>query len=119
MRRAGRFQPRRQPRLVTADYHSSVATDNNVSVLLGNGNGTFQFGTTFSRRMARRSRPRAVAVADLIGRQSRPGYHQLYRQHDLGVAWQRRRDFQTAVTYAVGFKPLFMAVGPFNDRPAS
>ena len=44
--------------LVTADY-----SDNTASVLLGNGNGTFQAKQSFGTG----STPRSVAVADFNG----------------------------------------------------
>ena len=47
-----------KPDLVVANYGT-----NTVSVLLGNGNGTFQAQTTF----ATDSRPRSVTVADVNG----------------------------------------------------
>jgi hypothetical protein len=93
----------------------AVANDGSstVSVLLGNGDGTFQTTTNF----ATGSHPHSVAVGDFNG-DGKP---------DLAVADLRSKNvsvlvgngdgtFQTAQSFAVGSDPFSVAVGDFDGR---
>jgi len=82
-----------------------------VSILLGNGNGSFRAAVNYTTGTS----PRAVAVADLNGD----------RKLDLVVANQNSNDvsvllgngdgtFQDQVRYGVGTTPLSVASGDFN-----
>jgi hypothetical protein len=94
-----------------ADLVISNAVGGNVSVLLGNGNGTFQGAADY----AAGSGPFAVTVGDFNGD----------GRVDLAVANQGNASvsvllgngngtFQSAVNYSVGNAPSFVAVGDFN-----
>jgi len=97
--------------LVVADYGPSDISSDNVSVLLGNGNGTFQTAVNY----AAGANPNYVAVGDFNGD----------GKSDLAVADANSNTvsillgngdgtFQTAVNYAVGSWPSSVAVGDFN-----
>jgi len=90
---------------------------NNVSVLLGNGNGTFQAAVSYTTASGQRllPHPRFVKVVDL----------NLDGKLDLAVANEDTNDisillgngngtFQTAVNYATDSGPSSIAVGDFN-----
>jgi hypothetical protein len=102
----GDFNGDGQPDMVTAN-----ASDGTVSVLLGNGDGTFQTQKTF----AVGTRPRGVAVGDFNG------------DGKLDLAVTNANDntvsvllgngdgtFQPQTPYAVGSSPGAIAVGDFN-----
>jgi len=102
----GDFNADGRPDLAVANQNS-----NNVSILLGNANGTFQAAVNY----AAGSTPSSVAVGDF----NADG------QPDLAVANNSSNNvsillgnangtFQGAVNYAVGFNPWSVAVGDFN-----
>ncbi len=92
--------------LVTANYNSST-----ISVMLGNGNGTFQSPVTYTVG----SSPIAVAIGDLNG----DGMLDIavanygYQYHQRPVR-QRQRHFPDPVTYAVGTEPRGIAIANLN-----
>ena len=92
--------------LVTANYGS-----NNVSVLLGNGDGTFQSAVNYAV-----SYPYSVAVGDFNG----DGKLDLVTANYYGsntvsvLLGNGDGTFQSAVNYAVGSAPSSVAVGDFN-----
>ena len=105
--------------LVVANYDSSDATDNTVSVLLSNGDGTFQPQTTPSVTDANGKGigPGNVAVGDfrndgnldLVTTNFGDGTVSVLLGNGDGT-------FQNAVTYAVGYKPVTVAVGDFRNN---
>jgi hypothetical protein len=89
----------------------AVSTNTAVSILLGNGDGTFQAAVNYTAG----SLPSAIAIADFNG----DGYA------DLAVANQDSNNvsillgngdgtFLPAVNYAVGTTPEYVAAGDFN-----
>jgi hypothetical protein len=87
----------------------SIGDPGDVSVALGNGDGTFQAARSF----AAGSQPRSVAVGDFnldevadLAVANRGGVSVLLGNGD--------GTFQTAQTYAAGALPEFVAVGEFN-----
>lgn len=92
---------------------SDGAAGNWVSVLLGNGDGTFQPHVDY----ADRSTPESLAVADLNG----DGFPDLVVGHNdtftnfVSVLLNKGDGtFQPHVDYATVFDPQFLAVGDFN-----
>jgi len=85
--------------------------NNNVSVLLGNGNGTFQGQQTF----AVRSGPFSLALADFDG-DDKPDLAVPNRYSDSVsvLLGNGNGTFQGQQTFAVGSKPFAVAVGDFN-----
>jgi hypothetical protein len=99
------------PDLVVADSGDYLGRSGGVSVLLGNGNGTFQPARTFAAAGA----PHSVAVGDFNG----DGVLDL--AVDNGVydtvsilLGNGDGTFQPAVTYAAGTNPDSVAVGDFD-----
>ena len=85
---------------------------NDVSVLLGNGDGTFQAQVTYAVGTVPR-RPRGGRLQRR--RPDRPGRRQLRRQRRVGAAGQRRRHLPgRRSTYAVGTGPIALVAGDFN-----
>jgi hypothetical protein len=89
----------------------AVSTNTAVSILLGNGDGTFQAAVNYTAG----SLPSAITIADFNG----DGYA------DLAIANQNSGNvsillgngdgtFQPAVNYAVGTNPEYLAAGDFN-----
>jgi hypothetical protein len=100
------------PDLVVANSYDSSGGDQGVSVLLGNGDGTFQRPCSFPAG----SHPGDVAVGDFTG----SGVLDLAVLNEgpdsslsvlLGDGYG---DFGPAVNYAVGSDPFSVAVGDFN-----
>ncbi len=102
----GDFNGDGKPDLVVANSGS-----NNVSILLGNGDGTFQYQVTYTTGTT----PYSVAVGDFNGD----------THLDLAVANDASNSvsillgngdgtFQNAVNYSVGSNPHSVAVGDFN-----
>ncbi|MCE5307753.1 MAG: FG-GAP-like repeat-containing protein [Acidobacteriales bacterium] len=94
-----------------ADLAVAKNASNNVSVLLGNGNGTFQTAVDYSTGVA----PYSVAIGDFNGD----------GKADLAVAnWNSANvsvllgngngTFQAATNYQAGTSPLSVVVGDFN-----
>jgi predicted outer membrane repeat protein len=90
---------------------SSIQTDNTVSTLLGNGNGTFQAPTSLTAGQ----HPDAVAAADVNG----DGIPDLIIANEAGnsvsvLLGNGNGTFQPAVNYPVGTHPNSVAVADLN-----
>ncbi len=104
------------PDLAVADYGDPQGNGQGVSVLLGNGDGTFQAPRTFSAG----SRPESLVVGDFSG----DGLPDLTvmdggtpQGHGAGVSvllGEGGGTFRAAVNYAAGVGPTALAVGDFN-----
>ena len=98
----------------TAALDLAVANsgDNDVSVLLGNGDGTFQPQVTY----AVGSDPDALVAGDFNGDgRTRPGRRQRRLDDDVSVLLGNGDGtFQPQVTYAVGSDPDALVAGDFN-----
>jgi len=95
--------------LVVAD--ASAGTQSMVSVLLGNGNGTFQTAVSYSTG----SRPEAVAVADFNGDGIPDLAAAAYNANEVSVLLGTGDGvFGEAVNYAVGKEPVSIATADFN-----
>jgi hypothetical protein len=86
-------------------------TSNNVSILLGNGDGTFQAAANY----AAGSQPASVAVGDFNG----DGKLDLAVANNISnnvsvLLGNGNGTFQTAVNYGAGSQPKSVAVGDFN-----
>jgi hypothetical protein len=103
----GDFNGDGHPDLVTANFNT-----NNVSILLGNGDGTFQAVVNYAVGQS----PRAVLVGDFTGD----------GESDLAVANRASNSvsvllnngngtFQAAVNYPTGNGPLSLAAADFNQ----
>src|SRR5262249_18438784 len=95
--------------LAVATAPTSPGT-NNISVLLGNGNGTFQTAVQY----AVDSYPYSVTAGDFNG-DNRPD---LAVATDIGVSLLPGigdGTFKTAVSYGAGNSPNFVASGDFNS----
>src|SRR5207244_2072158 len=97
--------------LVMADQGDDYGNGSNVSVLLGNGDGTFQAAVNY----AAGNYPWSITVGDFNGA----------GRLDLAVVNQNDNDvsvllgngdgtFQPAMNYAVGSYPHWVVVGDFN-----
>ncbi len=95
--------------LVTANYNSST-----ISVMLGNGNGTFQSPVTY----AVGSNPIAVAIGDLNGDGIPDIAVANYGSKTISVLFGNGNGtFQTpAVTYAVGTNPQGVAIANLDGK---
>ncbi len=92
--------------LVTANYNSST-----ISVLLGNGNGTFQAPVTY----AVGSNPIAVAIGDLTGNGKLDIAVANYGSNTVSVLLGNGDGtFQSPVTYTVGSNPRGVAIANLN-----
>ena len=107
----GDFNGDGKPDLVIADYTLTSSLPGTVlSVLLGEGDGTFQPAVSCSRPMGT---PRSVAVGDFNG----DGFTDLVTAVNNGVVvllGNGDGTFQPQVRYAAGTYPAFVAVGDFN-----
>jgi uncharacterized protein (UPF0548 family) len=93
--------------IVTADYGSQFAPGTTVSVLLGNGNGTFQTAQKFPVG----SFPRSVAVADLNGDHHPDIVTANFGSNSVSVLLGNGNGtFQAAQNFAVGVSPDSVAV---------
>ena len=103
---AGDFNGDGRPDLAVANYGS-----NDVSVLLGNGDGTFQPQVTY----AVGSSPVALVAGDFNG-DGRPDLAVAnYGANDVSVLLGNGDGtFQPQVTYAVGSSPTALVAGDFN-----
>jgi hypothetical protein len=97
--------------LVVAQTLNGASTNHLVTVLLGNGDGTF--GAPVSYRVG------AVPVAALVGDFDRDGKADLAVANELGstvsvLPGNGDGSFGTPVNYAVGQEPTTLAAGDFN-----
>jgi hypothetical protein len=102
----GDFNGDGNPDLATTNYQS-----NNVSILLGNGQGSFGIATNFTVG----TNPFAITTADLNG----DGILDLATANYLGnnvsiLLGDGKGSFGTATNLAVGLKPLSITTGDFN-----
>ncbi len=108
--------------VVTADLNGDGKLDlvianaaaNNISVLLGNGDGTFQAARTYATGAA----PQSSAVGDLNG----DGKLDLVTANEGDntvsvLLGNGDGTFQAAKGYAVGAQPVSVAVGDFDGKP--
>ena len=103
----GDFNGDGKPDLATANYDSGT-----VSVLLGNGDGTFQAQTSLYRATAA---PYSVAVGDFNGDGKPDLAATNYYGNTVSVLLGNGDGtFQTQTAYAVGSYPQSVAVGDFN-----
>ena len=92
--------------LAVANYGSD-----NVSVLLGNGNGTFQAAVNYAAGTS----PHSVAVGDFNGDGKADLAVANYGSNNVSVLLGNGNGtFQAAVNYAAGTSPCSVAVGDFN-----
>ncbi len=92
--------------LVTANYNSGT-----ISVLLGNGDGTFQAPVTYTVG----SNPIAVAIGDLTGNGTLDIAVANYGSNTISVLLGKGDGtFQTPVTYTVGSNPRGVAIANLN-----
>ena len=103
---------RRRTSTATAGPTSSRRTNQRqVSVLLGNGDGTFRRADHLRRRRLTRTRWRrrtSTATADPTSSR------RTAQRHGDGAAGQRRRHLPPQTTYAAGDLPVSVAVADFN-----
>ncbi len=114
---AGDFNHDGNTDLVTANYDSTDKTDNTVSVLLGNGDGTFQNASPVSVEDANGKGigPTAVVVRDFRNDGNLDIVTANYTDGTISVLLGNGDGtFQPAVTYAAGDNPISVAVGDFN-----
>ena len=95
-----------KPDLAVANYGS-----NTVSVLLGNGDGTFGAKTDFATGTDPYLRGDRGPERR---REARPGGGEQRLQHGVGAARQRRRAFGTKTDFATGIDPCSVAIGDLN-----
>jgi hypothetical protein len=99
-----------RPDLITANYGTHGSPANSVSVLLGNGNGTFHSAVNF----AAGSYPVSVAVADVNG-DGRPDLVVANETTTVSVLLGNGNGtFQSPVSYTVGLSPTSVAVADVN-----
>lgn len=95
--------------LAVAD--ASGGSQSDVSVLLGNGNGTFQAATSF----AVGSRPEALTVKDFNGDGILDMVSANYNSSNVSVLiGNGNGTFQSAVNYAAGASPISIVTADFN-----
>ncbi len=92
--------------LATANYGS-----NNVSILLGNGDGTFQAAVNYGAG----SYPISITVGDFNGDGKLDLATANYGSNNISILLGKGDGtFQTAANYGVGSYPISIAVGNFN-----
>src|SRR5205085_1187753 len=107
----GDFNGDGTPDLVVANYGSYFSPGDTVSVLLSNGDGSFQSAGTFPAG----SRPSSVAVGDFDG----DGHLDLAVANEANdtvsvLLGNGDGTFQTARNFPVGIRPQSVAVGDFD-----
>jgi hypothetical protein len=112
----GDFNGDGAPDLVVADYGLGTVDDGNVSIFVGNGDGTFQAAVAY----AAGTHPESVAVGDFNGdgrvdlAVADSGYVDGSGSGVSVLLGNGNGTFQTAKKYAAGFLPSSLAVGDFN-----
>jgi Bacterial Ig-like domain (group 3)/FG-GAP-like repeat/Abnormal spindle-like microcephaly-assoc'd, ASPM-SPD-2-Hydin len=95
--------------LVVADASSGI--DSTVSVLMGNGNGTFQTALSYDTG----SRPESVAVADFNGDGIPDLAAAAYNANEVSILLGSGNGvFGKATNYAAGSEPVSIATADFN-----
>lgn len=96
--------------LVTGNFFGGLFSTGNISVLLGNGNGTFQPAVPFEV-----GSPVQMAVADLNGDSKLDLVTASWLGNKASVLLGNGNGtFQAAVTYSVGSEPRGVAIADFN-----
>jgi hypothetical protein len=94
-----------------ADLAVADSGSNNLSVFLGNGDGTFQPAVNYGPG----SEPYGIAAADFIGDGKLDLALPNFSSGDVGMLMGNGDGtFQAAVTYGTGSQPSSVAVGDFN-----
>ncbi len=96
--------------LVTGNLRGGVLSNGSISVLLGNGNGTFQAAVNYEV-----SNPGGLEVADLNGDGKLDVVTASNRTNAASVLLGNGNGtFQTVVSYPIGIQPAHVAVADFN-----
>jgi len=106
----GDFNADGRPDLAVANYGNALSIGN-VSILLGNGDGTFATRVNY----AAHNSPNSVAVGD-FNADGRPDLAVAnFNSHNVSILLGNANGtFVTRINYAVGGQPFFVAVGDFN-----
>jgi hypothetical protein len=110
----GRFRGSQAPLDLVVVNHGDFSTTSSVNILLGNGNGTFRSGASYT--VGQNSDAESVAVGDFRGIGKLDLAVADYRSGTVNVLLGNGDGtFQPGVTYSAGTNPLSVAVGDFNS----